>query len=81
MCDPHRTCGGDEKCGFLGLSSKLLAMVCQRFGLKTIVTISWFGPQNQVRQFGDLSLKITMMISWFGPQNQAEEVCRFVPQN
>jgi hypothetical protein len=49
VCDPHRTCGGDEKRGFPGLASKLVVMVCQWFGLKTTVMISWFGPQNQGR--------------------------------
>jgi hypothetical protein len=38
------------------------------FSLKTTAMISWFGPQNQGRQFGNLGLKIT--VSWFGPQNQ-----------
>jgi hypothetical protein len=47
MYDLHRTHGGDEKRGFLDLASKLLAMVCQWFGFKTITTVSWFGPQNQ----------------------------------
>jgi hypothetical protein len=47
MCDPRSTGGGDEKRGFFGLASKLAAMVCQWFGLKTIATVSWFGPQNQ----------------------------------
>jgi hypothetical protein len=42
------------------------------FGPETIVTISLFGPQNQGRQFGDLSLKLTVMVSWFGSQNQVE---------
>jgi hypothetical protein len=27
VCDPHRTRGGDEKRGFPGLASKLVAMV------------------------------------------------------
>jgi hypothetical protein len=42
----------------------------QWFGLKTTMTVSWFGPQNQGRWFGDLGLKITVTVSWFGPQNQ-----------
>jgi hypothetical protein len=46
VCDPHRTRGGDEKRGFLGLASKPVKMVCQWFGLKTTATISWFGSQN-----------------------------------
>jgi hypothetical protein len=70
VCNPHRTHGGDEKRGFPDLASKPLAMVCQWFGLKTTVTVSWFGPQNQGRWFGDLGLKITTTVSWFGPQNQ-----------
>jgi hypothetical protein len=37
--------------------------------LKTTMTVSWFGPQNQDRQFDDLGPKITVMISWFRPQN------------
>jgi hypothetical protein len=68
--DPHRTRGGDEKCGFSGLASKLMATFCQWFGLKTTVMVYWFGPQIQGRWFGDLRRKITTMISWFGPQNQ-----------
>jgi hypothetical protein len=55
---------------FFGLASKPMAIVCQWFGLKTTVTISWFRSQNQGQQFGDLCLKITTMVSWFGPQNQ-----------
>jgi hypothetical protein len=70
VCDPHRTCGGDEKHRFPSLASKLVAMVCQWFGLKTTVTVSWFGSQKQGRRFGDLSLKITATISWFVPTNQ-----------
>jgi hypothetical protein len=70
ICDPHRTCGGDEKRRLPGLASKSVAMVCQWFGLKTTATVSWFGPQNHGRRFGDLGLKITVMVSWFGPQNQ-----------
>jgi hypothetical protein len=34
VCDPHRTCGGDEKRGFSGLASKSVAMVYQWFVLK-----------------------------------------------
>jgi hypothetical protein len=56
--------------GFFGLASKPVAMVCQWFGLKTTAKVSWFGPQNQGRWFGDLGLKITTMVSLFGPQNQ-----------
>jgi hypothetical protein len=70
VCDPYHTHGGDEKREFSSLASKSVAMVCQWFGIKTTMTISWFEPQNQGRWFGDLSLKITTMISWFGPQNQ-----------
>jgi hypothetical protein len=81
VCDLHRTHGGDKKSEFSGLASKLVAMVCQWFGFKTIATISWFGPQKQDRRFGDLGLKITVMVSWFGPQNQGEEVCWFMPLN
>jgi hypothetical protein len=62
--------GGDKKRGFPGLASKLVVTVCQWFGLKTTVMVSWFRPQNQGRRFGDLGLKITLMISWFVPQNQ-----------
>jgi hypothetical protein len=39
MCDPYRTCGGDEKCGFPGLASKPMAMIW------------WFGPQNHCDEF------------------------------
>ena len=46
VCDPHRTRGGDGKLRFGGL------------GLKTIATVSWFGPQNQgERRFVSLRLK------------------------
>jgi hypothetical protein len=70
VCDPHRTHGGDKNHGFFGLASKPVAMVCLWFGLKTTAKVSWFGPQNQGRWFGDLGLKITTMVSLFGPQNQ-----------
>jgi hypothetical protein len=63
VCDPHRTRGGDEERGFFGLASKLMATICQWFGLKTTVMVSWFGPQNQGLRFGDLGLKITATIS------------------
>jgi hypothetical protein len=53
---------------FFDLASKLVMTVCPWFGLKTTAMISWFGPQNQGRRFGDLDLKITVMVSWFGPQ-------------
>jgi hypothetical protein len=59
VCDLHRTRGGDEEHEFSGLASKSVAMVCQWFIRKSTVTVSWFGPQNQVRWFGDLGLKIT----------------------
>jgi hypothetical protein len=49
VCDPHHTCGGDKKHEFPGLASKPVVTVCQWFGLKTIATIFWFGPQNQGR--------------------------------
>jgi hypothetical protein len=70
VCDPHCTRKGDEKCMFSGLASKPVATVCQWFGLKTTVTVSWFGSQNQGRWFGDLGRKITIIVSWFEPQNQ-----------
>jgi hypothetical protein len=47
VCDPYHTHGGDEKCGFPDLASKLVVMVCQWFGLKTTATVSIYGPQNQ----------------------------------
>jgi hypothetical protein len=81
VCDPHCTCGGDEKRGVFGLTSKPVAMVYQWFGLKTNATISWFGAEKQGQRFGDLGFKITMTVSWFGPQNQGEEVCHFASQN
>jgi hypothetical protein len=68
MCDPLHTHGGDEKRGFSGLASKLVAIACQWLGLKTTAIVSWFRPQNQGRWFGDLGLKIT----W-------EEVYQFAP--
>jgi hypothetical protein len=70
VCDSHRTRGGDKKRVFSGLASKPVAMVCQWFELKTTATVSWFGPQNQGRHFGDLGLKITATVSLFGTQNQ-----------
>jgi hypothetical protein len=70
VCDLHHTRGGDEKREFSSGASKPMATVYQWFGLKTTATVSWFGPQNQGRWFGDLGLKITMTSSWFGPQNQ-----------
>jgi hypothetical protein len=66
----HHTRGGDEEHRFSSLASKLVATVCEWFGLKTTATISWFRPQNQGRRFGNLGLKITTMVSWFGSQNQ-----------
>jgi hypothetical protein len=73
VCDPHHKRGGDEKRGFPGLASKPVVMVCQWFGLKTTMMVSWFGPQNQDRQFGDLCLKIIVTVSWFGSENQVGE--------
>jgi hypothetical protein len=69
MCDPHHTRGGDKKREFSSLASKPVVMVCQWFGLKITMKVSWFVSQNQSRRFGDLSLKIIAMISWFGLQN------------
>jgi hypothetical protein len=69
MCDSHQTCAGDEKRELSDLASKPVAMVCQWFGLKTTMTFSWFGPQNQDQWCGNLGLKITVTVSWFGPQN------------
>jgi hypothetical protein len=48
VCDLHRTRGGDEKHMFSCLASKPMATICQCFGMKNTVTVSWFGPQNQV---------------------------------
>jgi hypothetical protein len=67
VCDLHHTHGGDEKHMFPGLASKPVVIVCQWFGLKTTMMVSWFGPQNQGRRFSDLGIKITTMVSWFGP--------------
>jgi hypothetical protein len=72
VCDPHHTRGEDEERKFSGLASKLVTMVCQLFGIKTTVIVSWFGPQNQGRRFGDLSFKITVTVSWFVPQNHSQ---------
>jgi hypothetical protein len=47
MCDPHHTHEGDEKHRFPGLALKLGATVSQWFDLKTTMTVSWLGPQNQ----------------------------------
>jgi hypothetical protein len=57
VCDLHHTRGGDEKHRFSVLDSKLVATVCQWFSLKPTFTVFWFEPQNQGRQFDDLSLK------------------------
>jgi hypothetical protein len=73
VCDPHRTRGADEKCGFPDLASKPVATIYQWFGIKTTAMVSWFESQNQGRQFGDLGIKIIVMVSWFGPQNQVGE--------
>jgi hypothetical protein len=84
FCDLHRTRGGDEKHKFSSLASKLVVMICQWFGIKTTVMISWFGPRNQDRRYGDLGLKITTMVSWLGPQNQVEgglSVCTSKPMS
>jgi hypothetical protein len=70
MCNLHHTRRWDEKREVFDLASKPVAMVCWWYGHKTTVMVSWFGPQNQGRWFGDLGLKITVTISWFGPQNQ-----------
>jgi hypothetical protein len=37
--------------------------------------VSWFGPQNQGRQFGDLAINITTTVFWIGPQTKGR---RFV---
>jgi hypothetical protein len=63
VCDLHHTRGGDEKRRFFGLASKSVVTLCQWFGLKTTMTASWFGPQNQGRWFGDLCLKIATIVS------------------
>jgi hypothetical protein len=52
--------------GLFWLASKSMATVCQWFGFKTTVMISYFDPQNQGWQFGDLGLKIIVTISLFG---------------
>jgi hypothetical protein len=70
VCYPHCTHGGDMKHGFSGLATKPVVMVCQWFYLKTTTTVSWFRPQNQGRQFGDLVFKIIATVSCFVPQNQ-----------
>jgi hypothetical protein len=54
-----------------GLASKPLGRFLSIWPQNWWLRVSWFGPQNQQLQFGDLSLKITTMVSWFGPQNQA----------
>jgi hypothetical protein len=46
MCDPYRTCVGDEKRGFSDLTSKLVTTAFQWFILKTTTTVSLFQPQN-----------------------------------
>jgi hypothetical protein len=47
LCDPHRTCEGDEKHGFPDLASIPVVTVYQWFGLKTTATVSWIVSQNQ----------------------------------
>jgi hypothetical protein len=59
--DLHRTCGRDEERRFSGLASKPVAMVCQWFGLKTTMIVSWFRPQNQVG--GGLSVNTSKPMS------------------
>jgi hypothetical protein len=84
VCNPHCTHGGDEKRWFSGLASKLVATVCQWFGLKITTTVSWFGPQNQGQRFGDLGLKIIVTVSWFVPQNQVRgdlSICASKPMS
>jgi hypothetical protein len=39
---------------------------------KPLARVSWFGPENQQVQFGDLAHKITTTVSWFGPQNEGQ---------
>jgi hypothetical protein len=68
VCNPYCTHGGDDKHRFSSLISKPMATVCQWFDLKNTATVSWFGNQNQGRQFGDLGLKIIVIVSWFEPQ-------------
>jgi hypothetical protein len=59
VCGLHHA-QGDEEHEFLGLASKpsstvspglaskLVVTVCQRFGLKTTVTVSWLGLRTKV---------------------------------
>jgi hypothetical protein len=73
---------GDEEREFLGLASKLRLMVSPGFVSKLVAMVSWFGPENQGRWFGDLGFKITTSV-FFGLclKTMWEEVCRFAPQN
>jgi hypothetical protein len=48
---------------------------------KSKSTVSQFGPQNWLLQFGDLDHKITVTVSWFGPQNHAGYGLSVVSQN
>jgi hypothetical protein len=84
VCDPHCTCGGDEKRRFSNLALKSVVIVCQWFGLKTTVMVSWFGSQNQGRWFVDLGLEIIVIVSWFESQNQVGgglSVCTLKPMS
>jgi hypothetical protein len=83
VCEPHRTRGGDEKRRFFGLASKPVATVCQWFGLKTTMTISWFGLclKTKVGGLMILTSKSPRRFIGLGLKTKWEEVCRFVPQN
>jgi hypothetical protein len=53
---------GDEEREFLGLASKLRLTVSPGFVSKLVAMVSWFGPENQGRWFGDLGFKITTSV-------------------
>ena len=56
VCDPHRTCGGDEKHGFGGLGLKTTAWI-SRFGLKTGGSGLVIWASKSLRRFLGLGLK------------------------
>jgi hypothetical protein len=83
----------DEEHGFLslaskpsstvspGLASKPMVMVCQRFGLKTTVTVSWLGLRTKVDDLVIWASKSPRRFFGLGLKAKWEEVFQFAPQN
>jgi hypothetical protein len=57
MCDPYRTHGRDEKCGFLGLASKPRSMISSSLASKPVAMVLVVWPQNHSLGFSGLGLK------------------------